>query len=119
MKKDDLYRSQFRMPYDLYEQLKAAAESNKNSVNAELVARLQESFSDKRAAEGRMTALEIKSLMSEFTLSVTLLSLLQQVPKSEESEFLSEQLEQRLAAMGDIEARMAELIGKLPVKKGD
>lgn len=44
--KDDVYRSQFRLPYDLYEQLKAAADSNKKSVNAELVARLQASFAD-------------------------------------------------------------------------
>ena len=108
-----------RLQPELKAQLEQAASENKRSLNAEITARLQESFSDKRAAQGRMTALEIKSLMSEFTLSVTLLSLLQQVPKSEESEFLSEQLEQRLAAMGDIEARMAELIGKLPVKKSD
>lgn len=42
--KDDIYRSQFRLPYELYEQLKAAADSNRKSVNAELVARLQQSF---------------------------------------------------------------------------
>ncbi|ULL06630.1 Arc family DNA-binding protein [Pseudomonas putida] len=43
----DLYRSQFRIPYPLYEQLKAAADGNRRSVNAELVARLEESFADK------------------------------------------------------------------------
>ncbi|MEB3843538.1 Arc family DNA-binding protein [Pseudomonas guariconensis] len=41
---EDLYRSQFRLPYPLYEKLKAAAESNRRSVNAELVARLEESL---------------------------------------------------------------------------
>lgn len=41
---DELYRSQFRLPYPLYEQLKAAADGNRRSVNAELVARLEESF---------------------------------------------------------------------------
>ena len=40
----DIYRSQFRMPQDLYERLKAEADKNKRSVNAELVARLEDSF---------------------------------------------------------------------------
>lgn len=41
---EDTYRSQFRLPYALYEHLKSAADNNKRSVNAELVARLEESF---------------------------------------------------------------------------
>ena len=40
----DIYRSQFRMPQELYERLKVEADKNKRSVNAELVARLEESF---------------------------------------------------------------------------
>lgn len=43
--KEDLYRSQFRFPYSLYEKLKEAAEQNRRSVNAELTARLEQSFS--------------------------------------------------------------------------
>ncbi|TWH63817.1 Arc-like DNA binding dprotein [Azomonas agilis] len=41
---EDLYRSQFRLPYSLYEQLKASAETHHRSINAELVARLEASF---------------------------------------------------------------------------
>lgn len=41
---EEIYRSQFRLPYSLYEQLKASADKNRRSVNAELVARLEESF---------------------------------------------------------------------------
>ncbi|MFK4075218.1 Arc family DNA-binding protein [Ectopseudomonas khazarica] len=41
---DEIYRSQFRLPYPLYEQLKASADANHRSVNAELVARLEESL---------------------------------------------------------------------------
>lgn len=41
---DELYRSQFRFPYSLYEQLKKSAAVNHRSVNAELVARLEASF---------------------------------------------------------------------------
>lgn len=41
---DDIYRSQFRLPYPLYERLKAAADHNRRSVNAELVARLERTF---------------------------------------------------------------------------
>lgn len=38
---EEIYRSQFRLPYSLYEQLKASAEKHQRSVNAELVAALQ------------------------------------------------------------------------------
>ena len=41
---EDLYRSQFRLPYALFEQLKAAADKSGRSVNAEVVARLADSF---------------------------------------------------------------------------
>lgn len=43
---EDIYRSQFRLPYSLYESLKAAADQNHRSLNAELVARLEASISD-------------------------------------------------------------------------
>lgn len=43
MKKDDTYRSQFRLPYDLYESLKSSAEENHRSLNAEIVDRLSKS----------------------------------------------------------------------------
>lgn len=38
---EEIYRSQFRLPYTLYEQLKGAADKNRRAVNAELVARLE------------------------------------------------------------------------------
>lgn len=41
----DQHRSQFRLPYPLYERLKAAAEAQQRSLNAEIVARLEASFS--------------------------------------------------------------------------
>lgn len=41
---NDQHRSQFRIPYPLYERLKAEAEAQKRSLNAEIVARLQASF---------------------------------------------------------------------------
>lgn len=41
---EDIYRSQFRLPYSLYELLKASADENHRSVNAELVARLESTF---------------------------------------------------------------------------
>ncbi|MEW6460371.1 MAG: Arc family DNA-binding protein [Pseudomonadota bacterium] len=41
---EELYRSQFRLPYSLYEQLKASADQNQRSVNAELVAALQSHY---------------------------------------------------------------------------
>ncbi|MGU8077053.1 Arc family DNA-binding protein [Burkholderia pyrrocinia] len=41
---NDIYRSQYRLPWALYEQLKESAEKNRRSLNAELVARLQSTF---------------------------------------------------------------------------
>jgi hypothetical protein len=41
---EDVYRSQFRLPYPLYERLKVAADQSGRSVNAELVYRLGESL---------------------------------------------------------------------------
>ena len=41
---DDQYRSQFRLPYPLYEQLKLACAAQKRSLNAEIVQRLEASF---------------------------------------------------------------------------
>lgn len=46
----DLYRSQFRLPQSLYEKLKGEADKNRRSVNAELVARLEASFTDDRVS---------------------------------------------------------------------
>lgn len=40
----DQHRSQFRIPYPLYERLKAEAEAQKRSLNSEIVARLEASF---------------------------------------------------------------------------
>jgi plasmid stability protein len=41
---DDLFRSQFRLPQELYEKLKEAAARSGRSLNAEVVFRLNESF---------------------------------------------------------------------------
>jgi len=41
---EDTYRSQFRLPYPLYERLKKSADASRRSVNAELVARLEASL---------------------------------------------------------------------------
>jgi hypothetical protein len=42
----DIYRSQFRMPFTLFEKLKAEAGKAGRSVNAELVGRLERSLTD-------------------------------------------------------------------------
>lgn len=108
-----------RLQPELKAQLEKAASDNKRSLNAEITARLQESFTEKRVAEGRMTALEIKSLMTEMTLTGTMLGLMQQIPRSEESDALTKQLIDRLDAMGDVQARLSALIDKLPVREPD
>lgn len=42
----DQYRSQFRLPYPLYEKLKAASTEHGKSLNGELVDRLERSLSN-------------------------------------------------------------------------
>ncbi|WP_334026413.1 Arc family DNA-binding protein [Burkholderia gladioli] len=37
---EDTHRSQYRLPWSLYEQLKASAEAQRRSINAEIVSRL-------------------------------------------------------------------------------
>ncbi|WP_236074763.1 Arc family DNA-binding protein [Paraburkholderia nemoris] len=41
---EDTYRSQFRLPYPLYDQLKRAADENRRPLNTELVVRLESTF---------------------------------------------------------------------------
>lgn len=42
--KNDYHRSQFRLPWELYERLKAETERSGRSLNGEIVARLEASF---------------------------------------------------------------------------
>ncbi|WP_186157246.1 Arc family DNA-binding protein [Burkholderia gladioli] len=37
---EDTHRSQYRLPWSLYEQLKASAEAQRRSINSEIVSRL-------------------------------------------------------------------------------
>jgi hypothetical protein len=53
---EDLYRSQFRLPYSLYEHLKAAADRSGRSLNAELVYRLTQTFDSERAGSAASLA---------------------------------------------------------------
>lgn len=66
MKKDDIYRSQFRLPYSLYEKLKESAEANNRSVNAELVFNLERSLNLREQINGMYeeVSLENKELPS-------------------------------------------------------
>jgi hypothetical protein len=61
----DTYRSQFRLPQTLFEKLKASAEENKRSLNAELVARLEASYAgaDERAELRLLVIEEIENFM--------------------------------------------------------
>lgn len=56
--KEDQYRSQFRLPYSLYERLQVAADQANRSLNAEIVLRLKESFSAEDPVKRLLSALE-------------------------------------------------------------
>ncbi|MDE1713572.1 Arc family DNA-binding protein (plasmid) [Chromobacterium amazonense] len=49
----DIFRSQFRLPWDLYEQLKKSAEEAGRSLNAEIVFRLEASFSEQAPSQAQ------------------------------------------------------------------
>lgn len=51
---EDIYRSQFRIPYSLYELLKASADENRRSVNAELISRLEASFAKREVVRHKL-----------------------------------------------------------------
>ena len=53
----DQHRSQFRIPYPLYERLKAEAEAQQRSLNAEIVARLEASLQPAPATIDQIAAL--------------------------------------------------------------
>lgn len=50
----DTYRSQFRLPWDLHELLKAASEESGRSLNAELVTRLEDSFREREPTQAQL-----------------------------------------------------------------
>lgn len=64
---DDIYRSQFRLPYPLYEKLKDSAETYHRSLNAEIVARLEESIAADNA-ELDATTSDLIRLQATLTL---------------------------------------------------
>lgn len=52
---NDHHRSQYRIPYPLYDRLKAEAEAGKRSVNGEIVARLEATFATTEDPVERLT----------------------------------------------------------------
>jgi hypothetical protein len=111
-----------RIPEGLRDRVTAAAKTNKRSATAEIIARLEESFTAKPDAsvlEGRIAAMELKSMATELSLSAAVFQLLQQLPKQDDgvdgqARTLSQEMLDRIAAYGDIQARFDELLKKLP-----
>jgi hypothetical protein len=106
-----------RLQPELKNQLEQAAGENKRSLNAEITARLEESFEEKSFAEGKATVLELKSLMTEISLISALLSMVQQQPQSQERDVVLKQLIDRVDAMGDIQKLFTELMRALPIEQ--
>lgn len=115
-----------RLQPDLKARLEEAANENKRSLNAEITARLEESFSakpDTAALEGRIAGMELRAMATELSLSAAVLQLLQQLPKQDPAlegdvRSFSQEMLDRIGAYGDIQARFDELLRKLPSLKG-
>ncbi|PMY37310.1 hypothetical protein C1Y35_19685 [Pseudomonas sp. GW456-L14] len=67
---DEIYRSQFRLPYPLYEQLKEAADENHRSVNAELVACLQSTILKQRLSADLIPAAKAREMSAAFRKNI-------------------------------------------------
>lgn len=120
MNTDDRYtRITLRIPKELHAQLASAADETSKSTNAEIVARLEESFEEKSFAEGKATVLELKSMMTEISLLSALLAMVQQQPQSQERDTVLKQLIERVDAMGDTSQRFVELMRALPIEGPD
>lgn len=77
--KEDQYRSQFRLPFSLYEKLKIAADEHGESLNKELVNRLERSFvpestgqlNNPTSESDRMLIAEVEKRAAEWGCSKT------------------------------------------------
>ncbi|CAG9264399.1 Arc-like DNA binding domain-containing protein [Burkholderia diffusa] len=61
----DIYRSQYRLPWPLYEQLKESADQNRRSLNAEIVERLWSSYAYSNTDLGRLREAIAKMSLSD------------------------------------------------------
>ncbi|MBZ9665741.1 Arc family DNA-binding protein [Pseudomonas sp. LMG 31766] len=104
---DEIYRSQFRLPHPLYEKLKASADANHRSVNAELVARLEASF-DPNAFVDLAANLqpdetsdptirqEVSDIKKQFSLFQEMLEILREPPTEEQIAWAKAKMAERL-----------------------
>lgn len=65
---EDTYRSQFRLPFSLYERLKQAADENHRPLNTELIVRLESTFQQPISALGTTPADGVSTLLAQATL---------------------------------------------------
>jgi hypothetical protein len=68
---DDTYRSQFRLPWSVYIQLKDAAQESGRSLNAELVAQLSASLARRSGEPSKPDALttdQLARVLQQITL---------------------------------------------------
>lgn len=63
----DIYRSQFRLPWPLYEQLKESATKNRRPLNAEIVARLESSYPQLAVSESTGVS-DLRETISKMSL---------------------------------------------------
>ncbi|MFW6855417.1 Arc family DNA-binding protein [Burkholderia gladioli] len=57
---EDTHRSQYRLPWPLYEQLKASAEAQRRSMNAEIVSRLTVSIAQSEQYEQQFKSAKLR-----------------------------------------------------------
>lgn len=78
----DIFRSQFRLPVELADKLRESAEASNRSMNAEVVARLEDSFSSrpasndvKLAMDTYLATLENQAAMAEMRIQMARMQL--------------------------------------------
>uniref|UniRef100_UPI003BEEC76C Arc family DNA-binding protein n=1 Tax=Burkholderia arboris TaxID=488730 RepID=UPI003BEEC76C len=102
---DDIYRSQFRLPWHLYLQLRDAAQKSGRSLNSELVHHLTISLSQASSPGGSLgcaTTEQIGCILSQFTLSKLLTATeLETVSKRLQELLIRDQRSPEQSASGD------------------
>lgn len=116
---EDTFRSQFRLPYPLYEKLKAVAEESNRSLNAEIVARLQQSFEPHNDPDWQLRVamhtneVRLQTVGHHMMLLRATLDRLKdelELTDGDARESLRVELEQSKAALARLHARNAELL---------
>ncbi|MFJ2456650.1 Arc family DNA-binding protein [Pseudomonas protegens] len=126
---DEYIRITLRIPKELHSLLADSAEQTSKSMNAEILARLQESFSQReiepelKTLENKLNLTRMLALNSEHSLNSTILALANLIsvtPNSDHERSLNRiknEAAEKLGSLEDFDKKFSELVGQLHLTK--